>query len=160
MYNFQTVMTSGSTPLTLETYTTFFLIPYIGSYLISIDKDTDIDGGWEIMQKSGDHGDTMNGLLDNDSTLDKVFAINARRRNAEEKQIQMKTREVEMLVAKVPEVEMPEVEVPEVKVLKVAKVCLFANMFFLLLIVTTASIRLEFESQQAHHVLESPEVQV
>lgn len=96
MYNFQIVTTSGSKPLTLETYATFFLIPYIASHLIAIDKDTDVEGGWEIMQKSGDHGDTMNALLDNDSALDRIFAINARRRNDEEKLLEAKVLEMKV----------------------------------------------------------------
>ena len=84
MYGFfspWTTITSASRPLTLDAYTTFFLVPFIAASLIGEDSNTDIEGGWEAMQWEGDQGDDENPMLDDDSALDAVFAANAKRRN-------------------------------------------------------------------------------
>jgi hypothetical protein len=72
----------ASDPLTLDVYTDFVLIPYIAASLIAEDRETDIDGAWEIMQREGDHGDDENPSRDDDPILDAVYAANARRRKA------------------------------------------------------------------------------
>ena len=73
MYDFTPKTTNASKPLTLDAYYTFVLVPYIAASLIAKDKDTDFEGGWEIMQREGKHGD-------DDPDLDAVFATNAKRR--------------------------------------------------------------------------------
>jgi len=60
---------AASNPLTLDAYIDFFLIPYIAAWLIGEDKGTDIEGGWEIMQRDGDHGDDENPMVDDDPSL-------------------------------------------------------------------------------------------
>jgi hypothetical protein len=50
MYNYTSVKTPASSPLTLETYTTYVLIPYIAAWLIGDEMGIDVDGGWEAMQ--------------------------------------------------------------------------------------------------------------
>ena len=69
----------ASDPLTLEAYSNFVLVPYIAAWLIGEDKGIDVDGGWEVMQLQGDHGDNENRLMDDDPVLDAVFAANAKR---------------------------------------------------------------------------------
>jgi hypothetical protein len=76
--NLAPVMIPASNPLTLCTYTDFFLIPHIAALLIGQDTNTDIEGGWETMQSEGNHGDDENPLMDDDEILDAVFAANAR----------------------------------------------------------------------------------
>ena len=80
MYDFTPKTTNASKPLTLDAYYTFVLVPYIAASLIAKDKDTDFEGGWEIMQREGNHGDDENKLRDDDPDLDAVFATNAKRR--------------------------------------------------------------------------------
>jgi hypothetical protein len=85
MYNFfspWTSTTSASQPLTLDAYITFFLVPFIVASLIGQDKNTDMEGGWEMMQLEGDQGEDENSMLDDDPVLDAVFAANAKRRNS------------------------------------------------------------------------------
>jgi len=84
MYNFfspWTTITSASRPLTLDAYTTFFVVPFIAASLIGEDANADIEGGWEAMQREGDQGDDENSMLDDDPALDAVFAMNAKRCN-------------------------------------------------------------------------------
>jgi hypothetical protein len=66
MYDYGPVMTPASKPLTLESYTTYVLIPYIAAWLIGEDIGTDIDGGWEEMQR-GNARETI--AASNDSEL-------------------------------------------------------------------------------------------
>jgi hypothetical protein len=72
----------ASDPLTLDAYIDFFLIPYIAAWLIGEDKDTDLEGGWEIMQKDGDHGEDENPIIDDDPVLEDVFIANVKRSKA------------------------------------------------------------------------------
>jgi hypothetical protein len=72
MYNFTPKTTNASKPLTLDGCYTFVLVPYIAASLIAKDKDTNFEGGWEIMQQEGNHGD-------DDPDLDAVFATNVKR---------------------------------------------------------------------------------
>ena len=84
MYNIfspWTTITSASRPLTLDAYTTFFIVLFIAASLIGEDANTGIEGGWEAMQREGDQGDDENSMLDDDPALDAVFAANARRFN-------------------------------------------------------------------------------
>ena len=76
MYNYSDATTAASKPLTLEAYTTFVLIPYIASMLITEDLHTDIEGGWEAMQLGIERGKRENSLQNPDPTLNGVFAAN------------------------------------------------------------------------------------
>ena len=79
MYDFTPKTTNASKTLTLDAFYTFVLVPYIVAWLIAKDKDTDFEGGWEIMQQEGNHGDDENKLWDDNPGLDAVFATNAKR---------------------------------------------------------------------------------
>lgn len=82
-------ITSASDPLTLEAYSTYFLIPHIMASLIAEDKNETLEGGWEAMQRSRDHGRTLNGHTDdNDIELDAIFAKNAKARKNKNKNIE------------------------------------------------------------------------
>ncbi|KZP04866.1 hypothetical protein FIBSPDRAFT_903953 [Athelia psychrophila] len=67
----------ASNPLTLDAYITYFLAPHIISTLIAEDKDENLEGGWEAMQRAQQNGLAFNKLLDNDSELDNIFQGNA-----------------------------------------------------------------------------------
>lgn len=58
-----------------------------------------------ITQKSGDHGDIINAHPDNDSVLDKIYAINARHQIAEKK----------LLEPQAPGMHVPEIKVPKAR---------------------------------------------
>jgi len=69
MYDYRPVMTPASKPLTLESYTTYVLIPYIAASLIGEDIGTDVDGGWEEMQCGNAH-ETIAASNDSESGTD------------------------------------------------------------------------------------------
>jgi len=71
MYDYEPVMTPASKPLTLESYTTYVLIPYIAAWLIGEDIGTDVDGGWEEMQR-GNARETIDASNESDIDLDAV----------------------------------------------------------------------------------------
>jgi hypothetical protein len=66
MYDYEPVMTPASKPLTLESYTTYVLVPYIAAWLIGEDIGTDVDGGWEEMQR-GNTRETIDASNDSES---------------------------------------------------------------------------------------------
>jgi hypothetical protein len=71
MYDYEPVMTPASKPLTLESYTTYVLIPYITAWLIGEDIGTDVDGGWEGMQR-GNGREIIDALNASDIDLNAV----------------------------------------------------------------------------------------
>ena len=52
MYDYTSVKTPASSPLTLEAYTTYVLVPYVAAWLIGNEMGMDVDGGWEAMQQT------------------------------------------------------------------------------------------------------------
>jgi len=74
--------TDCTLPLTFRTYTQYFLIPHIASCLIAEDKDTDMEGGWEIMLRSAEAGETLQSLTRQEGPLETIFEANAKRRRA------------------------------------------------------------------------------
>jgi hypothetical protein len=51
MYDYSSVNTPASSPLTLEAYTTYVLIPYIAAWLIGNDMGTDVDGDGKLCSR-------------------------------------------------------------------------------------------------------------
>ena len=75
--NFRTQCTL---PLSFCTYTQYFLVPHLASQLIAEDKNTDGEGGWEIMLRSAKVGDTLQSLTDQEGLLEDIFTANVNRR--------------------------------------------------------------------------------
>ena len=67
-------------PLSYTTFAKYFLIPHVAVHLIANDKNIDLEGAWELMAKSGEHGEALNPLQDNDEILEEIFQNNAKRR--------------------------------------------------------------------------------
>jgi hypothetical protein len=74
--NFRTQCTL---PLSFCTYTQYFLVPHLASQLIAKDKNTDGEGGWEIMLRSAKVGDTLQSLTDQEGLLEDIFTANVNR---------------------------------------------------------------------------------
>jgi hypothetical protein len=74
MYDYESVMTPASKPLTLESYTTYVLVPYIAAWLIGEDIGADVDGGWEQMQR-GNACETIDASNKSKSDID-LDAVN------------------------------------------------------------------------------------
>jgi hypothetical protein len=74
MYDYEPVMTPASKPLTLESYTTYVLVPYIAAWLIGEDIGADVDGGWEEMQR-GNARETIDASNKSKSDID-LDAVN------------------------------------------------------------------------------------
>ena len=74
--------TDCTSPLSFRTYTQYFLIPHIASCLIAEDKGIDQEGGWEIMSRSAEAGETLQSLTVQEGLLDMIFEANAKRRRA------------------------------------------------------------------------------
>jgi hypothetical protein len=75
--NFRTQCTL---PLSFRTYTQYFLVPHLASQLIAKDKNTDGEGGWEIMLRRAEVGDTLQSLTDQEGLLEDIFTANVNRR--------------------------------------------------------------------------------
>ena len=64
-------------PLSFATYTKYFLVPHIAVCLIAEDKDIDLEGAWEMMTNSANHGEALHALQDDDEILEGIFQRNA-----------------------------------------------------------------------------------
>ena len=71
--------TKGTLPLSFRTYTKYFLVPHLASFLIAEDKDTDMEEGWEIMTRSAEVGDTLQSLTLQEDLLEDIFTANVNR---------------------------------------------------------------------------------
>jgi hypothetical protein len=67
-------------PLSYITFTKYFLILHVAVHLIANDKNIDLEGAWELMVKSEEHGEALNPLQDNDEILEEIFQNNVKRR--------------------------------------------------------------------------------
>jgi hypothetical protein len=68
----------GMLLLSFRTYTQYFLVPHITCCLIAEDKNTDLEGGWEIMVRSAEVGDTLQSLTAQEDLLETISTANAK----------------------------------------------------------------------------------
>ena len=64
-------------PLSFTMFTKYFLVPHIAVCLIASDKNIDLEGAWELMTQSADHGEALHALQDDDEILEEIFQQNA-----------------------------------------------------------------------------------
>ena len=64
-------------PLSFTTFMKYFLVPHIAICLITNDKNIDLEGAWEVMTSSADHGEALHALQDDDEILEEIFQQNA-----------------------------------------------------------------------------------